>query len=184
MARRPPDTVHVAITCADGTLAVMAFVTAEYRPDGSIAWSRPASADNVAREIDRAMACHPGKVPIVSWRPIDPADVPKDRTYRDALVDDGAVIGHDLEKVKAIALDRLRQARTVKFPDLDAAWLVATRAKDAAAVAAVEAQQQTLADAPAALAEALTRAKSIADVDALLAAVPLIGDRIPVSTKP
>ena len=80
-----PETVLIAITCLDGSLTMMRFVTKQQRalfknPDGTfdLGWTREPNAENIAAEIAKA------NIPAASWRIITDADVPADRTFRDA----------------------------------------------------------------------------------------------------
>jgi hypothetical protein len=79
----------VAITFADGALAVMQFVTgAEF--------VRSATDDAINAEIAKA------GLQVKSWRRIQPSDLPPNRTYRNAWIDDGKSITIDLAKQTAI----------------------------------------------------------------------------------
>jgi hypothetical protein len=160
--RRHPETVQLALTCADGSLAVMSFVTCEYKGDGSVAWSKEASVENINAEIARAQqSFDPGKAPVQRWRPIDPADLPKDRTYRNALVDDGQALVYDLVRAKDIALMHTRAERVALLQKLDGEWMKATGQGDAKAAEAIEAQRQILRDKPAVLEAELSNAVDI-----------------------
>lgn len=64
--------------------------------------------------------------------------------FFDAWTHDGKEFGHDLEKAKAIQLDRIRAARTAKFAPLDIEFMQALEKGDTAASAAVVAQKDTL----------------------------------------
>ncbi len=88
-----PEVQHIAITCADGSLAMMQFVL----DDGRV--QRDATDEAIEAEISNA------GLSAQSWRRIVPEDIPADRTDRDAWQDTG----------KAIAVDPERKA------DLDAA---------------------------------------------------------------
>ena len=162
---RPPDVVHIAITLADDTLAVMAFITREYAADGSVTWSRQATKEAVDAEV-ALCSFTADKMPVKGWRPTDPRDVPADRTYRDALRDTGTTIEHDMEHVKRLALDHVRQERAPLFAELDALWMRANGQGDAKAMAEIEAKRQTLRDAPQTMTKALEAVKTVDDVKA------------------
>ena len=113
------ETVTIAIVGADDSIAIMSFVTKEFAADGSVNWSRMADAPAIDAEI-RSMTtpneqgvCSLGneRVPIKAWYPIDPKDVPTDRTYREALRHDGTRFSYDLPAAKAQALIAIRAAR-------------------------------------------------------------------------
>ena len=95
------DTVTIAITFADDTVGVMTFITAERGDAGTVNWRRQATKDEVDIEIARCNV-PAGKRPIKSWRPVDPHDLPKDRTYRNAWRDTGTGFAHDAEHVKRL----------------------------------------------------------------------------------
>lgn len=150
MARRPPEVVHVAITCADDTLAIMAIVTCEYAGDGTVAWRREASAAYVDATIAKAARSFDAdKRPVKGWRPIDPRDVPADRTFRNALRDNGTQLAHDLEHAKRLHRDHLRQARAPQLAALDVAYQRADESQDPIAKAQIAAAKQALRDLPA-----------------------------------
>jgi hypothetical protein len=145
-----PDVVHLALTCADGTVAIMAFVTREYNPDGTVRWARVAEPATIEREIARtAAALDAWKVPIQRWRPIDPADVPADRTFRNALRDDGTRLQHDLPHARELHRAAIRVARAPKLADLDVAYQRADETNDTAAKKQIAAAKQLLRDLPA-----------------------------------
>lgn len=137
-----PEVVFVAITAPDGSLAVMQFVTLLKRNEEDEGQKREASPENIEAEIARA------GVPCASWRVVDPASLPADRTFRNAWADDGSTIGHDMAKAKAIHMDRIRAARAPKLEELDAQWMRATGQSKTAEVAQIEALRQKLRDLP------------------------------------
>jgi len=76
--------------------------------------------------------------------------VPSDRTFRNAWVtEQGKSVEIDLAKAKDLAKDKVRQARTPKFQELDIAYQRADEAGDADAKAAVVVKKQTARDATA-----------------------------------
>jgi hypothetical protein len=76
--------------------------------------------------------------------------VPSDRTFRNAWVTaKGKSVEVDLDKSKDIAKDKVRQARTPKFQELDIAYQRADEAGDADAKTAVATKKQTARDATA-----------------------------------
>ena len=76
--------------------------------------------------------------------------VPSDRTFRNAWVtEQGKSVEVDLAKAKDVAKDKVRQARTPKFAELDVAYQRADEADDSDAKAAVVVKKQTARDATA-----------------------------------
>jgi len=166
--------VQVALQMDDGTVAVMGFIThsssptlpygATWNPDGT--WQREPTDANIFAEISKAF---PGvdqnglpKPQPISYKVIEPSSIPADRSYRNAWVFDGAKVDHDIEKAKAIHLDKIRRARTralgeldIEYSKLSAQAAVAEAAKDnktkaekTAEALAIEGKRQALRDAP------------------------------------
>jgi hypothetical protein len=157
----------IAIKFADGTVGIMGFVTAEYFADGkTIRWSKDPTADNIEAEIART-AFDIGKLPHAGWRFIDPKTLPADREFRNAWVDDGRAITHDMDKARALCIERLRLARNEKLDALDKDWMRASGQKDQAEADAVEAERQVLRDFPADIAAALDAAATVEDLKAI-----------------
>ena len=76
--------------------------------------------------------------------------VPSDRTFRNAWVtEQGKSVEVDLDKSKVLAKEKVREARTPKFAELDVAYQRADEADDADAKAAVVVKKQTARDATA-----------------------------------
>jgi len=76
--------------------------------------------------------------------------IPNDRTFRNSWVtEQGKSVEIDLAKAKDVAKDKVRQARTPKFAELDVAYQRADEAGDADAKAAVVVKKQTARDATA-----------------------------------
>ena len=76
--------------------------------------------------------------------------IPNDRTFRNSWVtEQGKSVEIDLAKAKDVAKDKVRQARTPKFAELDVAYQRADEAGDSDAKAAVVVKKQTARDATA-----------------------------------
>ena len=76
--------------------------------------------------------------------------IPNDRTFRNSWVtEQGKSVEIDLAKAKDVAKDKVRQARTPKFAELDISYQRADEAGDADAKAAVVVKKQTARDATA-----------------------------------
>ena len=146
---KPPDTVRIALTCADGTLALMTFVTHEYRADGRIAWSQDTAPETVAAEIARAsLSFDPEKVPVVGWRFVDLGDIPEDRTYRNAWRDRSGQIVHDMVHARVLHRDLLREWRAPRLAELDTAYLRADETNNEALKAQIAQEKRQLRDMP------------------------------------
>lgn len=151
-----PDTAKIAIRLSDGSVAVMSFVTrgrgnvlppgATWEDRGRGVWRREPTDESVFHEISRMP-----HLDTVSYRRIADADIPPDRTFRDAWEDDGVGIRHNMTKARMLHLDRVRVARERVLSKLDAEWMRAQGQgkKDEADV--VEAKRQALRDLPATL---------------------------------
>jgi|TARA_R110000824_G_scaffold73030_5_gene186114 hypothetical protein len=79
---------------------------------------------------------------------VDVDAVESDRTFRNAWVtEQGKSVEVDLDKSKVIAIEKVRQARTPKFQELDVAYQRADEDGDKNAKAAVVVKKQTARDA-------------------------------------
>jgi hypothetical protein len=142
-----PDTVLISITCADDSVAVMAFVTTDYTSKGIPRWSRPAADAEVEKEIARAATTFDSsKLPIKGWRFIAREEIPADRTFRDALVDDGVKLKHDMPRAREIHRAHLREARALALAGLDVEYQRADETGDKDKKAQVVALKQQLRD--------------------------------------
>lgn len=146
----------IAIRMADGSVAIMAFLTvgrgcvlprgARWRDIENALWEREPTRGAVDREIAAALPAGG----VISWRLIDAAEVPSDRTFRDAWTDTDVGVIHDIEKAREIKRAQLRLERAPLLAELDAEWMRATGQKqDQTIIDAIEAQRQALRDAPA-----------------------------------
>lgn len=155
-----PD-VHIALTMDDGSFATVAFKVegrsptlpsgATWLPSGS--WHRPATSENIDAELAKTF---PGfntfgikRAKPVSWRIINPVELPGDRTYRNSWEDKAGVIVHNLEKARNIHRDRIREARASKLVALDLEYQRADEANDPQAKKQVVERKQFLRDLPA-----------------------------------
>lgn len=86
----------VALTMADGAVAVMQFIVRAWAGDALI-YEREADNEAIQAEIDRT----PLGQPVASWRRINPDELPQDRADRSAWRDDGKVIGVDPDSILA-----------------------------------------------------------------------------------
>lgn len=82
-------------------------------------------------------------------RIIPRADIPKDRTFRDAWALRNGKPGVDMEKAREVHRKRIRRKRKAQFRELDAAYQRADEAGDAKAKSEIAGKRQKLRDAPA-----------------------------------
>lgn len=82
-----PEVQFIAITLADGYLAIMQFVTKQVGVDG---WERQPTDEAVNAEIRKALGHDPNQPR--TWRFIEESDIPKTREHRVAWRDDGEKI--------------------------------------------------------------------------------------------
>lgn len=136
---RPIETIPIRLVFADGSVQIMQIVM----DDGRGIKRFTLTQDDIITEIHRAFG--PGARPVshavMAW-----ADLPTDRTYRDAwtVVDDQ--IGYDMAKAREIHKDRLRTERAPKLAELDIAYLQALEAGNTKAQQDIAAQKQALRD--------------------------------------
>jgi hypothetical protein len=119
-------------------------------------WAREPTAENLAAEVHRS--CPPvgsAGIPLpqpVSWRLVSRADLEvlcADRTFRDALIDDGKTVSHHLPTARTIHRRHLRAHRVAALAKLDIAYQRADEQNDPAEKARVMAAKQVLRDLPA-----------------------------------
>jgi len=118
-------------------------------------WTRPPTRENIQRKIDERSAKRNAagelihKEAPVRWTEINPVEIPQDRTYRNALCCVDGRVQHDMVKAREWHRAMLRHERARKFLELDGARAVAVRSGDTQKVAAIDAEAQKWADAPA-----------------------------------
>lgn len=161
-----PQTLLISIICADDTVAIMAFVTKELNPaTGSIAWEREPTAESISAEIARASASFDAvQQPIKSWRIIEREHIPADRTYRNALRDNGKKLHHNMPHAREIHRELLRADRRELWLQMDGEYLRGLETGDGTAQAVAN-KKQKLRDAPAH--PAIERAKTIDELKPL-----------------
>ena len=82
----------------------------------------------------------------VSRREVDESEIPSDRTFRDAWLDSGNEIIHDMPKCREIWRNRLRELRAAKLIALDIAYIRADEIGDNAEKQRIITQKQALRD--------------------------------------
>lgn len=82
---------------------------------------------------------------------VEAADIPSDRSFRNAWKRNGRKVEHDMTKAREIHRDRIREARAPKLAELDVA-MQREQEKPNPNTASITANKQALRDAPAAAA--------------------------------
>jgi hypothetical protein len=137
---------------ADETLwrKLVRFVTR----DPWTTWLREPTEANILYDLDRLNRSWANRVDetgksdpdalMVRWRMLTQAEheaFERDRTYRDAMVDDGA-LSHDMVKARALHRAHLRHLNGDRFMTMDREWLDAAASGDTAKAAEVEAKRR------------------------------------------
>ncbi len=148
------ESTPIAITVPDAPVAIMHFLTVgrgDFLPIGAVWldqakgwWKRPLADVLIRAQIKRAFSDRPA-IPTV-YRIITDADIPADRTYRNALGDDGKALKHDMVKARDLHRDLLRQAREPRLQALDVEAIRADEANDAKKKADTVKKKQELRD--------------------------------------
>ena len=136
---------------SDGSLIVMQWLldpalTLDARGD-PVRTERQASAEAIQRDIDKTLWIDAAgqKITCVSWRLIDNADVPTDRTFRNAWRDTGTITT-DMPVAREIHREKLRRLRRPKLLELDVEYMKALEDGDTAATKRIAKQKQELRD--------------------------------------
>lgn len=79
---------------------------------------------------------------------VDSAQIPQDRTFRNAWVKGVNSVSVDMPKAREVARGKIRNARAAVLAKLDADYIRADEAGDTAEKARIAAQKQVLRDAP------------------------------------
>lgn len=156
------DQTPLILTMDDGTITIYSFMKRAMSPtlpfgaawtDMEGVWERAVTDANVFAEISKAF---PGvdtvgkpKPQPISYKVTTWDTIPTDRTYRNALQYNGALLYHDLEKAKDIHRDHIRKMRNLEMDQLDKDWMKATGQGNKKEADDVEAKRQEMRDAPA-----------------------------------
>lgn len=115
------------------------------------------------------------------WREIQLGDIPTDRTFRDAWVDQGSgAIDHDMDKAKVIQQARIERAKAGKMSDLAAQWNVESAKGNTAQANAIRSQIATVEAATVDVSKASTPEA----LKALWPAELAIAEEVAVEAKP
>ncbi len=162
------DHAKLALTMPDGHVEIMTFVVLGRSPTLPVGavwlspgqWAREPSDANIVQELAKTYAHQPASP--VRYRRIADDATPTDRTYRDAWVDDGKSISHDMPKAREIHVARLRKERAPLLDELDRLWSRANGQNNAKEAARIEVQRQALRDLPS-----VEHAKTIEELKAV-----------------
>jgi hypothetical protein len=144
---KPPDQIHVLITCADGSVAVHTIVTAEYDSNDKVRFKRDPSIAYINSEIARSSQVWEAHLlPIAGWSRLEEGDLPEDRTFRLAwkLTPDGIVV--DMPKAREIHKQNLRVQRAPLLAELDTEYMRADEEGNAAEKKRIAKRKQQLRD--------------------------------------
>ena len=122
------------------------------RPDGGLSVVTPVINTYPVREditedqtLERAMVKLPADA--LNVRVVEAADIPADRSYRNAWKDTGSgMVTHDMAKAREIHKNKLRELRGQKLAALDIDYLRADEVGNATLKAQIAQQKQTLRD--------------------------------------
>lgn len=157
-----PEQIKIAITCSDGSLAVMCFIVKEFNRDGTVRWERKADAEAINAEIEKA------GIAAAEWRIVTDEDLPESREFREAWKDEGnGKLSHDMPKVRGIHLERLRAQRNKLIEAEDVEFTKALGKKDQKKADEVEAKRQKLRDVPVTAQPLLEAAQTVEEVKAI-----------------
>lgn len=156
---------QIALTMADGSCRVMAFVVDDRR--GLVQAPTPENIERVIAKASESWVKEDSHLlPVASWRLIQDY-VPTDRAYNGARIDTGTAIEHDMAKAREVHLAILRAKRTTELIALDTDWMRATGQVKPTEVDAIEAQRQALRDMPVDLAPQIEAAQTIDELKAI-----------------
>ena len=123
------------------------------RPDGGVSIVCPAINinDPVGFDEEQALARAMARLPAEAINPqvVDDSIIPVDRTFRNALIQNGASVIHDMPKCRDIHRDKLRELRRPLFAENDIAIRDAQVDGDSAKLAAAIARRNALRDVTA-----------------------------------
>lgn len=131
------EQVKILISCLDDSVAVLSFITNDFH-----GIKREATDENVQKEINRLTL----ESPVKSWRKITDSDLIPDRTFRNAWKDSGSKLEVHMPKAREIHKDHLRQARGLKFIELDAEYMKADEENDTKKKKEIKDKKQALRD--------------------------------------
>jgi hypothetical protein len=138
----PEGYLFVAVTLRDpaAPISIMGWPTKRRdSPDGPL-YDYPVTPEHMEARIRQE------RLDVVAWRVIAYEDIPKDRTYRGALKDDGMRLHHDMPMAREIHKAHLRVSRIQALMDLDVEYQRADEQNDKDEKARVVKLKQELRD--------------------------------------
>jgi hypothetical protein len=123
---------YISIVCEDDSIAIMQFVT---RADG---FTREATREEIEKEIRKTLN-------FKSWRIIERNEIPSDRYFRNAWIDNGK-IEVDMAVAKDIHKEKLRRLREPLFAELDKQYLIADEKNNQVLKSEIISEKQKLRD--------------------------------------
>lgn len=132
------------------------------REDGGVSVMQDVPEDQLERNLSEwAKHQAPGEG-YVSHRQVAASEIPTDRTFRNAWVENKGKIVFDLPKCKNIAHDKRRRERAAAFAPLDIEATIPAKAAEA------EAKRQVIRDADALKQATIDAARSVDELKAAL----------------
>lgn len=162
-----PSVQHVVIVCANDHVMVMAYILDDF------SGTQQANTDEqILLEIARTMKVHEYNgvnpfLPIKFWQRISSDSIPTNRKYRQAWSHDGTNFGHNLDKVKEILIEKVREKRNAMMNNLDVQIMKAIPKNDQVLIQKVEADKQVLRDIPQNLMSNWKDAQSVEELEKL-----------------
>jgi hypothetical protein len=147
--------VLIAMTMPDDSVQIMNLAVVargDVLPSGAVWlkepgwWLRDPVPSVIEDEINKLFTA--GNRP-VSWRRVEPGDLPSDRAYRPAWTDDGKRVVHDIGKAREWHRTLIRKMRAPAMAQLDGEFMRALGQGKKAEQDTVEAERQKWRDAPA-----------------------------------
>ena len=130
---------------ATGHVSIMHFVTEERDgTTGKVRWQRAAPDDAIEAELVKSGQA----LDSVTWRRIDPTDIPVTRDFRNCWRSNGAKIAVDMPLARDEHMANIRRARDAMLAKKDGEWVKEFSRGNQAMVDAIEAERQKLRDVP------------------------------------
>lgn len=145
--------IRICLKFEDESIGIMSFVVKS--PD----FEKEGTDEEIQAVVDKSN----WDKPVISWRRIEENEIPTDRTYRNAWIDNDGIT-HDMAKVKELHLNLLREERAKILPQLDIQWSIAFAKGNTEEAAEIEARRQALRDRPESAAIELDACETVEQV--------------------
>jgi hypothetical protein len=145
MPPKSHKTQPIAISFSDGHVVIMQWLLDPHLEGDLARTERAPDVKAIQRDIDKTL-WPPEHGPVVGWRLIQQEDIPQDRDYRNAWIDRGDKIDHDMPKAREIHRQKLRSIRADLWPGLDVEYHIADEYGDTAAKMKVAGRKKALRD--------------------------------------